>query len=113
MPTALPKRPEIAVAAQRLSWRDTIRFVILLARVRWLNRRLEAAHRRVECHGLDIAEPDLVIAARRWLDLHEAIARLLGIPEPLHVAQVRATIGPPHISGVKHPRPPLASGGEN
>lgn len=93
MPTILRKRPEIAVAAQRLSWRDTVRFVILLAQVRWLNRRLEAARCRVEHYGFDIAGPDLVIAARRWLDLHEAIAHLLGIPEPSHVAQVRVTIG--------------------
>ena len=92
MPTALPTRTETATAAQRLSWPDTARFLILLARVRWLNRRLEAAHRRVKRYGLDVAGLDLVITARRWLDTHEAIADLLGLPESLEAAKVRATL---------------------
>ncbi|MGU3668427.1 hypothetical protein ACLBX9_29960 [Methylobacterium sp. A49B] len=94
MPTTLPDRTDIVAAAQRLSWRDTAKFLILLARVHWLNRRLNAAHRGVERHGLDIAGPDLVIAARRWLDTHEAIAALLAIPEPPEAAKVRATLRP-------------------
>ena len=95
MPTALPTRTEIAAAAQRLSWPDTARFLILLARVRWLNRRLEAAHRRVERYGLDVAGLDLVITARRWLDAQEAVSDLLRLPAPPEAAKVRATLQAP------------------
>ena len=94
MPTVLPDRPKAAAAAQRLSWPDTVRLLILLARVRWLNRRLDTARRQVAHHGLDVAGPDLVIVARRWLMMHEAIATLLRIPEPPEVAKVRATLRP-------------------
>lgn len=92
MPTALSTRTETAAAAQRLSWPDTARFLILMVRVRWLNRWLEAVHHRVERHGLDVAGLDLVITARRWLDTHEAIADLLGLPELPEAAKVRATL---------------------
>ncbi|MGU3664532.1 hypothetical protein ACLBX9_10150 [Methylobacterium sp. A49B] len=92
MPTALPIRLATAEAAQRLSWPATARLLILLLRVRWLNRRLVVAHQRVDRLGLDVAGPDLLLTARRWLATHEAIAALLGRPEPDHVTQVRATL---------------------
>ena len=94
MPTALPSRSGVAAAAKRLSWPDTARFLILLVRVRRLNRRLEIGRRRVERDGLDVAGPDLLLTSRRWLATHEAIAGLLGVPEQPHVAQVRATLQP-------------------
>ena len=92
MPTALPSRIEAATAVRRLSWGDTARFLILMARLRWLNLRLEAARRRVNRLGLDAAGLGLLLTARRWLATHEAIAGLLRIPEPPHVRQVRATL---------------------
>lgn len=94
MPTALPPRPGVAAAAQRLSWPDTARLLILLARVRWLNRRLKVARRRVVRDGLNVAGPTLIITAQRWLAVHETIAALLGIPEPPEVMRVRATLQP-------------------
>lgn len=88
MPTALPART-VAPPARRLSWPDTVRFFYLLARSRWLLSRLNAAHERVARHGDDAA---LLRAARRWLACHEEIGRLLGLPLPLHVKQVRAAL---------------------
>lgn len=64
MPTVLPSRSAIAVATQRLSWRETARFLILLARVRWLNRRLAIVHDRSERLGLDAAGLDLLLTLR-------------------------------------------------
>ena len=95
MPTAIPTRTEIAAAAQRLSWPDTARFLILLLQVRRLNRRMQAANRRVDRYGFDIAGTDLALTMQRWLACHEAIGALLGRPEPSHVAQVRATLVAP------------------
>jgi hypothetical protein len=94
MPTTLPSRSNTAALVQRLSWPDTARFLILMLRVRWLNRQLEGARRRVARQGLDVAGVDLVVIARRWLATHEAIQALLGTPEPLEVAKVRATLRP-------------------
>ena len=94
MPTALPIRSRHAAAVQRLSWPNTARFLILLARVRWLNQRLEAGHRRVARYGLNVGGPDLIAAARRWLAVHEAIAVLLGVPELPEAAKVRASLLP-------------------
>jgi hypothetical protein len=94
MPTTLPSRSKAATLAQSLSWPETARFLILLLRVRWLNRQLEGARRRVTHHGLNVAGVDLVVIARRWLETHEAIAALLGTPEPPEVAKVRATLRP-------------------
>ncbi|MGT2482151.1 hypothetical protein ACU4GR_32510 (plasmid) [Methylobacterium oryzae CBMB20] len=42
--------------------------------------------------GLDASGDELLRLARRWLDTHQQIGVLLGIPEPLHVAQVRAAL---------------------
>lgn len=90
MPTALPNHFRHAAAVQRLSWPDTARFLILLFRVRRLNRRLEADHRRVERYGLDAAGPALLATAHRWVESHEAMNALLGTPELPEVGQVRA-----------------------
>ena len=97
MPTALPIQSRHAAAVQRLSWPDLARFVMLLQQVRWLNRRLVAAHARVERRGLDAAGPDLLLTARRWMDAHEAMSALLGTPELPEVAQVRATLRVPWL----------------
>jgi hypothetical protein len=94
MPTILPNRPQAAAAAQHLSWPDTARLLIMLVRVRWLNRKLQGARRHVARYGLDAAGPNLVVIARRWLKAHEAIAALLDIPEPPEVEKVRATLRP-------------------
>lgn len=94
MPTTLPSRSKTAAIPQRRSWPDTARFLILLLRVRWLNRQLAGARRRVARQGLDVAGVDLVVIARRWLETHEAIHALLGTPEPPEVAKVRATLRP-------------------
>ena len=90
MPTALPISSRLVAAVQRLSWLKTARLVGLLLRVRWLNRRLEAAHRRLERDGLDAASPALLLTVRRWMEAHEAMSALLGMPEPPQVEQVRA-----------------------
>lgn len=94
MPTTLPSRPNTAALAQRLSWPDTARLLILLLRLQWLNRQLEGARRRVARQGLDVAGVDLVFIARRWLETHEAVHALLRTPEPPEVAKVRATLRP-------------------
>ncbi|MCJ2087246.1 hypothetical protein MKK88_14810 [Methylobacterium sp. E-005] len=87
---AAPEPPRHAAAVRRLSWPDTARLVILLLRVRRLNRRLSADHRRVERHGLDAAGPALLATARRWMEAHEAMNAILGTPELPEVGQVRA-----------------------
>lgn len=92
MPTILSARSEAADAVRRLSLVKTIRFVILTLRVRRLNRQMAAAYLRCERESLDAAGPDLVWAVDRWAACHQAIASLLGIPEPPHVAQVRARL---------------------
>ena len=89
MPTEL-RGPE-----SRLSWRQTVRLFVLLGRVRWLDWRLAAAHRRVGRLGLDAAGDDLLRLARLWLDTHDAIADLLGAPAPPHVEEVRQTLQAP------------------
>lgn len=91
MPTALPFRP---APVRRLSWPKTIRFLGLVARLRWLNVHLHAAHRRSIRLGTDAASDRLLQLAHRWLVTHEAMAALLGIPEPSQVAQVRRAIRP-------------------
>ena len=89
MPTALPFRlPPV----RRLSLPETARFLVLIVRARWLDRRLHAVHRQVDRLGLDAAGDELLRLARRWLDVHQQIGAMLGIPEPPHVAQVRATL---------------------
>lgn len=93
MPTALP------IPERRLSWAETVRFLGLVARVRWLDRRLHTAHARVDRLGLDVGGDHLLRLARRWLACHEAIGGLLGMPEPPHVAQVRIALGRPSQSG--------------
>lgn len=92
MPTVLPIQPQYALAVQRLSWPDKIWLVILLLRVRWLNRRLEADYRRVERDGLDAAGPALILTARCWVKTHEGVNALLGTPELPDVSQVRAML---------------------
>lgn len=89
MPTALPSSPR---PARRLSWGETVRFFVLLARTRWLLWQLNAAHERVIRLGEDAAGDALLHAARRWLDCHEEIAGLLGLPAPTRVEQVRAVL---------------------
>jgi hypothetical protein len=95
MPTAVPFRSQYAIAVERLSWLDTARFAVLLLRVRWLNRSLEAAHQRVERDGLDAAGATLVLTARRWMAAHEAVNVLLGTPELPEVGQLRAMMRRP------------------
>lgn len=92
MPTAIRTPSSVATAAWRLSWSQTVQFRTLLLRVRWLNRRLQAAQRRVDRYGFDSAGFELALTLQRWLACHEAIGVLLGCPEPPHVAQVRATL---------------------
>lgn len=92
MPTALPFRP---VRVRRLSWPETIRFLRLVAHLRWLDRRLHAAHARVDRLGLDMGGAALLRLAHRWLATHEAVAALLGIPEPPQVTQVRIALRRP------------------
>ncbi len=92
MPTLLPIREP---QARALSWPETVRFFVLLARVRWLDWRLHAAGRRTRRDSSDKAGDRLLALARRWLAVHAVIGALLGIPEPPHVAIVRVTLQPP------------------
>ncbi|MGH1592394.1 hypothetical protein ACRBEV_33285 (plasmid) [Methylobacterium phyllosphaerae] len=89
MPTMLPRR---AGPERRLSWPETVRFFCLIARVRWLDRRLHATYRQVDRLGFDVAGAQLLDVAYRWLVVHQRIGALLGLPEPSHVAQVRAML---------------------
>lgn len=95
MPTSIRTPSLTAIAIERLSWVHTARFIILLQRVRWLNRRMEAANLRVDQYGFDIAGTKLALTMLRWLACHEAISALLDCPEPSCVAQVRATLQKP------------------
>lgn len=92
MPTLLPARES---QARTLSWPETVRFFVLLARVRWLDWRLHAAGRRTRTDSSDKAGDRLLTLARRWLALHARISALLGIPEPPHVQIARVTLQPP------------------
>ena len=71
---------------ERLSRVDTARFMILLQRVRWLTRRMEAANLSMGGYGFDIAGTKLKLTISRWLACHEAISALLDCPEPQRVA---------------------------
>lgn len=93
MPMTIRTPSPTAAAVERLPWSKMAGFLVLLARVRWLNRRLHAAHQRVNRNGLDGGGADLVLIVGRWLAAHRAISALLGCPEPTHVAQVRARLG--------------------
>ncbi len=68
---------------------------MLIARVRWLYRRMMAADRRVHRLGMDRAGLELLAIARRWLRCHEKIAALLRQPVPPELRQVRAALRPP------------------
>ena len=86
MPTALPTRP---AAEPRLSWPQTARFLVLVARVRWLDKRAHALVGR----GAGFSDDQLLRLMRKWLACHEAIAALLpDTPEPEHVREVRAIL---------------------
>ena len=68
MPTTLPAVTVTAPRpAPRLTARQTVRFFYLLARSRWLLRRLNAAHDRLDREGTDAASKALFAAAHRWL----------------------------------------------
>lgn len=92
MPTTLPAASPAPRPVPRLSLCQTVRFFYLLARSRWLLRRLNAAHDRIEHDKSDAASQALFAAAHRWLDCHEEIGGLLGRQPPPHVAQMRAVL---------------------
>ena len=92
MPIAIRTPSPITTAIERLSWADTARLMILLQRVRWLRRRIQAANLQVDRYGFDVAGTKLALTMLRWLACHDAISALLGCPEPPCVAQVRATL---------------------
>lgn len=99
MPTNLPTAsPAPHRPVRHLTLRETVRFFVLLAWSRWLLRRLKAAHERVRRLGDDAAGDELLSAAYRWLDCHEKIGAMLGLPAPPQVAQVRAAIEKPRLS---------------
>ena len=86
MPTTLPAPSS---TGHVLSWSDLVQFYVLIARARWLHRRLMAADRRLVRLGRDEDGFTLLLVARRWLQCHEAIAALLGRSVPLDVERVR------------------------
>ena len=88
MPITLP------ILNRRLTWPQTLQFFALLARVRWLDRRMYASHRLVDRLGEDVAGDELLKLAHRWLATHEAIGDLIGCPEP---PQVRVILKIPLI----------------
>ena len=45
--------------------------------------------------GIDAAGPALLLTARRWLAIHEAIGSLLGTPGPPEVSHIRAMVQRP------------------
>lgn len=101
MPTLLPSRP---LSEPRLSLHKTIRFLILVASVRFLDLRMH----RVVRQGSGYSDDRLLRLMRRWLATHEAIAALLpGIPEPQHVREVRAILPGFARNPEEHPRPPF------
>ncbi len=86
MPTTLPASPQ---PERVLSWGELVRSYALIVQVRWLTQRLRTADRQLVRFGRDEDGFTLVLAARRWLQCHEAIAALLGRPAPLEVERVR------------------------
>ena len=91
MPTALPSRRR---DDRRLTFSQTIMFLVLIARIRILDMRLSAVYRRAERRGREPHGPTLLRLVGRWLTVHERIGALLpGIPEPPHVQEVRAVLG--------------------
>ncbi|MCJ2124779.1 hypothetical protein [Methylobacterium sp. J-077] len=86
MPTLLPNHP---ARLRVLPWPTVGRLVFLVARIRWLDMRAHALVGR----GAGLADDRLLRLMRKWLACHEAVAGLLpGIPEPKHVAEVRAIL---------------------
>jgi hypothetical protein len=87
MPTLLPSRRH---DDRRLTFSQTVMFLVLIARIRILDMRLAALYERAERRGQEPHGPTLLRLVRRWLTIHERIAALLpGIPEPPHVQEVR------------------------
>ncbi len=91
MPTLLPIREP---QARVLSWPETVRFFVLLARVRWLDWRLHAAGRRTRA----TAATRPVIGSwpspgAGWRSTPHQ--HLLDIPEPPHVQIARGMLQPP------------------
>ena len=90
MPTALPFRRH---DDRRLTFAQTVVFLVLIVRVRVLDMHLSALYARAERRGREPHGPTLLRLVRRWLTIHERIGALLpGIPEPPHVRDVRAAL---------------------
>lgn len=67
-------------------WREVARLYVLLARVRWIDARLNFLYRG----GQSPQGEKLLRLMEEWLALHERISDLLpGIPEPPHVQEIR------------------------
>lgn len=93
MPTQLPASTRHA-DHRRLTLTETARFLFLVGQVRFLDMRLSAVYERAERRGCEPHGPTLLRLVRRWLTIHERITALLpGIPEPLHVQEVRVMLG--------------------
>ena len=91
MPTLLPSRRH---DDRRLTFSQTVAFLVLIARIRILDMRLSAVYRRAEWRGREPHGPTLLRLVRRWLAIHERIGALLpGLPEPPHVQEVRVVLG--------------------
>lgn len=90
MPTAI-RTPE-----PRLSPRQSVKFVCLAVRLRYLTRRLNRASERVNRLGQERAGGRLLHIARRWLACHEEAAEAFGFEIPPEAEQIRAILnGPP------------------
>lgn len=88
MPTILPNH---TARLRPLPWPTVARLVFLVAWIRWLDMRAHALVNR----GSGLADDRLLRLMRRWLACHETVAGLLpGLPEPKHVAEVRAILRP-------------------
>jgi hypothetical protein len=80
-------------------WRKVTRLYLLLARVRWIDMRLNLLYRG----GRSPRGEKLLPLMEQWLAAHEAAAVILRRPLPPHVEQVRAIL---RGLGSQHPRSP-------
>ncbi len=70
-----------------------MRFFYLLARSRWLLRRLNAAHARLDREETDTASRTLFVGGAPLARLSREIGGMLGLRPPPHVVQMRLSCG--------------------
>ncbi|MCP1551669.1 MULTISPECIES: hypothetical protein [Methylorubrum] len=101
MPTDL-----LPARSRRLSWRQTVALMWLLARAWRLHRQMENTAGRLSVREDEADSAALLKSARRWVAIQDRIATLLNAEPPEHVAELREMFARPLLSGPTPVEPP-------